>query len=160
MKNHLYTLLILLFFFAPIQAQDFIVKYQSQPGNIPAFLNNIIGQDDMVSQDFNFDGIPDLPAFQTNGNNPDSVSMKIFNGFGPGILFEKSFFLFPDNQGSLPIVMGYADFGNEISMGDGALSVIIKTEIPRIQFDTLPPNVTNVMAILDPNTGQSSYCCA
>ena len=158
MKNIIFTTLAMVCLLTT-QAQEFIVKYESQPGERPAFLSNIIGQSDQVSQDYNADGTPDLSTFALN-QNPDTLWLRIYNGFSSDLLYEHQYPILGSLPNILPTIVGYADFGNLISPGSGSLSIILRSPNGRIQFDTLPPNVINIIVILDPNTSQPSYCCS
>lgn len=160
MKNTLFTLLGILILFLPAQTQNFIVKYQSPAGQMPAFLDNIINQGNMVSQDFDGNGIPDLAVFQFDDNGNNTVNLNIYNGFGLEVLFGQTFIVTPNVQGDIPTIVGYTDFGNGLTPGTGTTSIIIRSATTGIQFDTLPPNVTNIITILNTSTNQADYCCS
>lgn len=90
--------------------QDFIIKYASPEGQIPANLNSFLNDDsNYLTNDLNGDGTPDLPAFNIF---QDSVTVRVFNGFSNEVIWQRTGLAHRDDLGTSPKLAGFTDFGD------------------------------------------------
>ena len=110
MKKIFLLYIALLGTFSVSMGQDFIIKYASQNGQIPANLNSFLNNDNnFLTRDLNGDGIPDLPVFIMF---QDSVAVRVFNGFSNEVIWQRTGLAHQDELTTNPKLAGFTDFGD------------------------------------------------
>ena len=160
----IYFLLIGLFgLLVQTQGQEFIIKYASPEGQIPANLNSFLNNDDnYVSRDLNGDGIPDMPVFQVIN---DSVAVKVLNGFSNTVLWQRNQLAHRDDQEQRPRIEGFTDFGDETTstiLTGGYYNDSLWCRLPQSSKldgleDSSSDNMSPAVIILDVNTKMATF---
>ncbi len=118
MKNKGLILIIMLLYSFTCQAQKFTIKYQSKPGNPPAFLKKQVNFQENLNFDFNNDGTDDLVSIFWPIDC--CITVNTYRGYTDDVLWSMDIPGTNNGQSNFNSY-GFAD------LGDGSVSAVFAT---------------------------------